>query len=385
VRRFTRLGSHVASAARYNRTALRGMQFRGELQHVLPMSSNALQMRRMSTPASGTEPDVDAIAYGFMASQALFTALELELFDKIDTPKTVAELQAAVGIQAPRLQTLLTALTSVNLLWRDTNGTYSLPQNVKASMVTTSKYYYGDYLKLQIGRQFYGQMGHLPQVMATGSGPDYTSWFADGEAADIYTRAQHNGSLATAFALIKRVDLSDSKKVLDVGGGSGAFQVGMCTKFKECQSFVLELPNVAETGEKIVASQHPEVKDRVKFIKGSALDAWPADTPKDVDLCLMSYISGSVPEKFVQALYDNAFAHVRSGGRFIVHDFMVNDDLQGPALGALWALQHVAVNADGVGLNPHEVSTRMTKAGFADIQVQEMIKGLTKVIIGHKK
>jgi hypothetical protein len=252
-------------------------------------------------------------------------------------------------------------------------------------MVTTSKYYYGDYLKLQIGRQFYGQMGHLPQVMSTGSGPDYTSWFADGEAADVYTRAQHNGSLATAFALMKRVDLSGSKKVLDVGGGSGAFQVGMCTKFPECNSTVLELPNVAETGEKIVASQHPEVKDRIKFLGGSALDVWPDETPKDVDLCLMSYISGSVPEKFVQILYDNAFKHVRSGGRFIVHDFMVNDDLQGPPLGALWALQHVAVNADGVGLNPHEISTRMTKAGFVDIEVQEMIKGMTKVIIGHKK
>jgi len=338
----------------------------------------------MSTPAQ-TEPDVDAIAYGFMASQALFTALELELFDKLDAPKTTAELNAALGINAPRLQTLLTALTSTNLLWLGADGKYTLPKNVKATMVTTSKYYYGDYLKLQIGRQFYGQMGHLPQVMATGSGPDYTSWFADGEAADIYTRAQHNGSLATAFALLKRVDLSASKTVLDVGGGSGAFQVGVCTKFPECKSYVLELPNVAETGEKIVATQHPEVKDRIQFIKGSALDAWPDNTPKDVDLCLMSYISGSVPEKFVQGLYNNAFAHVKSGGKFIVHDFMVNDDLQGPPLGALWALQHVAVNSEGVGLNPHEVSTRMTAAGFVDIEVQEMIKGLTKVIIAHKK
>jgi len=340
-------------------------------------------MRKFSTPGK-IEPDVDAIAYGFMASQALFTALELNLFDSIDQPRTVEELQKTTGITAPRLQTLLTALTSVNLLWNQ-NGVYSLPKNVAQTMVTTSKYYYGDYLKLQIGRQFYVQMGHLPQVMSTGKGPDYAEWFADGETADTYTKAQHNGSLATAFALMKRVDLSSSKKVLDVGGGSGAFQVGMCIKFPDCQSYVLELPNVAVTGEKIVADGHPEVKDRIKFIKGSALDAWPADTPKDVDLCLMSYISGSVPEPHVQSLYEKAFAHVRSGGRFIVHDFMVNDDLQGPPLGALWALQHVAVNSDGVGLNPHEVSTRMKAAGFVDIEVQEMIKGMTKVLIAHKK
>jgi hypothetical protein len=344
----------------------------------------AEEVPMVSTPVARTEPDVDAIAYGFMASQALFTALELELFDKLDTPKTAAELQADLSINAPRLQTLLTALTSVNLLWREANGTYVLPENVKATMVTSSKFYYGDYIKLQIGRQFYGQMGSLPQVMTTGTGPDYTTWFADGEAADVYTRAQHNGSLATAFALMKRVDLSGTKTVLDVGGGSGAFQVGICTKFPECRSFVLELPNVADTGERIIAGSHPKVKDRIEFIKGSALDAWPHSTPKDVDLCLMSYISGSVPEAHVQSLYDKAFTHVRNGGKLIVHDFMVNDDLQGPPLGALWALQHVAVNAEGLGLNPQEVCTRMAKAGFVDIEVQDMIKGMTKVIVAHK-
>jgi len=381
-RSLRRLSSHVRMAARHNSPAICGLAHTGQIFRTMPV--DRIQTRKFGTPAK-TEPDVDAIAYGFMASQALFTALELNLFDKLDQPRTLAELQKGANISAPRLQTLLTALTSVNLLWLEADGKYALPKSVAATMVTTSKYYYGDYLKLQIGRQFYVQMGHLPQVMSTGSGPDYAEWFADGETADVYTRAQHNGSLATAFALMKRVDLSSSKKVLDVGGGSGAFQVGMCTKFPDCKSYVLELPNVAETGEKIVATGHPEVKDRITFIKGSALDPWPADTPKDVDLCLMSYISGSVPEPHVQSLYDKAFAHVRPGGRFIVHDFMVNDDLQGPPLGALWALQHVAVNSEGVGLNPHEVSTRMKKSGFVDIEVQEMIKGMTKVLIAHKK
>lgn len=43
---------------------------------------------------------------------------------------------------------------------------------------------------------------------------------------------------------------------------------------------------------------------------------------------------------------------------------MVNDSLDGPELGALWALQHVTVNADGLGLCPAEVITRMGAGGF---------------------
>ena len=48
-----------------------------------------------------------------------------------------------------------------------------------------------------------------------------------------------------------------------------------------------------------------------------------------------------------------------------VHDFMVDDSLDGPLGGAIWALQHVTVNADGLGLAPREVVSRMGAAGFA--------------------
>jgi len=65
---------------------------------------------------------------------------------------------------------------------------------------------------------------------------------------------------------------------------------------------------------------------------------------------------------------------------------MVNDSLDGPELGALWALQHVTVNADGLGLCPANIISRMEVAGFdgSKCQTMEMIQGMTKVIIAHK-
>lgn len=53
--------------------------------------------------------------------------------------------------------------------------------------------------------------------------------------------------------------------------------------------------------------------------------------------------------------------------------------------GALWALQHVTVNADGLGLAPFEIIDRMKAAGFADAETKEMIHGMTKLIVAHKK
>merc|ERR1712190_291560 len=102
---------------------------------------------------------------------------------------------------------------------------------------------------------------------------------------------------------------------------------------------------------------------------------------------LMSYLTGSVPEKVIQSLYANAKKALKPGGRLLVHDFMVNDTLDGPALSALWGLQHVTVNADGLGLCPQEIIARMGKAGFAAAKCEtlEMIHGMTKLIVAHKK
>jgi len=346
--------------------------------------------RGLSTAAEADDIDIDSVAYGFMASQALFTALETDVFDIISTAgeggAALAELQKATGITAPRLQTLVTSLVGIKCLKRNSEGKYTLTPNTARFLVTSAKYYYGDYLRYQMGRQFYHRMGALPEVMSTGVAPSYASWFSDPEVAATYTKAQHNGSVATAKALIKRLELTKATSMLDVGGGSGAFSYVFCGKHPQLSSKVLELPEVCATGNTIKKEQAADVQERVAFIE---LDATSPDWPVNeaaFDIVLMSYISGSVPESIIRPLYANAFKALKSGGRLIVHDFMVDDTLDGPPLGALWALQHVTVNADGLGLCPAEIVSRIKDSGFDEskCETMEMITGMTKVVIAHK-
>ena len=56
----------------------------------------------------------------------------------------------------------------------------------------------------------------------------------------------------------------------------------------------------------------------------------------------------------------------------------------GPINSALWALAHVAVNPQGVGLRPALVCEAMSEVGFVAPRVQEMIGELTKVIVATK-
>merc|ERR1712048_591780 len=116
----------------------------------------------------------------------------------------------------------------------------------------------------------------------------------------------------------------------------GAFSYVFVGATPGLKSTVLELPEVCRTGERIKTQQSDDVRDRVKFVE---LDATSPDWPvsnESFDVVLMSYISGSVPEPVIADLYSNAYKALRPSGRLLVHDFMVDDSLAGPALGALW-------------------------------------------------
>ena len=351
----------------------------------------APRSRGMSTFEQQDDIDVDSVSYGFMASQAVFTGLEVGLFDALaaagDAGLDLAAIQKKCKCSAPRMQTLVTALCSIKSLRRGASGMYTLSPNSAKFLVTSSKAYYGDYLRYQMGRQFYHRMGDLPDIMTTGKAPSYADWFSDPETANTYTQAQHNGSMATARYLVKKkLSLEGAVDMLDVGGGSGAFSYVFTDSTPGLKSTVLELPEVCKTGEGIKATMSADVQSRVNFVE---LDATSPDWPVNdgaYEIVLMSYISGSVPESIIGALYKNAYKALKPGGRLLVHDFMVNDSLDSPALGALWALQHVTVNADGLGLCPKEVGDRMIAAGFdSAVETQEMIHGLTKLMVAHKK
>ena len=353
--------------------------------------STAVRTGKSASLDAVEDIDVDSVAYGFMASQALFTGLEVGVFEAIaaagEGGLALAGLQKQCKMDAPRLQTLLTSLVSIKSLLRAADGTYTLSPNTAAYLVQSSRAYYGDYLRYQMGRQFYHRMGALPDVMLTGEAPSYASWFSDPEVAATYTEAQHNGSVATAKYLVKKkLGIDGVSTMLDVGGGSGAFSYVFVEKTPGLKSTVLELPEVCRTGEGIKAKQSADVQGRVEFKELDATSPnWPVDDGV-YDIVLMSYISGSVPEAIIAKLYANAYKALKPGGRLLVHDFMVNDSLDGPALGALWALQHVTVNADGLGLCPAEVIGRMGSAGFdaTKCETMEMIHGMTKVIVAHK-
>ena len=329
--------------------------------------------------------DVSHIAFGFMASKALFAGLHIDVFTLLAAgAKSSKQIADEADIPMNRVTTLMTALTSVGLVDRDDKDEiYSNSPGAEAFLAKGAKYEFGDYLRYQIDQQMYPLLGQLNEVLDGTLDPDsidsYQHWMADPEQASIYCEAQHAGSLGPGRTLARLVDLSEADTLLDVGGGTGAMSIRLLEAYPKLISTIIDFPNVAEIGWQFIATAG--MVDRIRYIPSNAL---VAEWPKEQGAILMSYLFSGIPGAEVSRLVDYAFDCLAAGGSFMVHDFMVENDRTGPPMAALWQLQHMAFTPEARSVTPGWLRTRLQEAGFVDIQEDEMIPGLTRLIHARK-
>jgi ubiquinone/menaquinone biosynthesis C-methylase UbiE len=311
--------------------------------------------------------------------------LHIDVFTQLAAgPKNSAAIAKEAQIPMNRVTTLMTALTSIGLVDREEEGEiYSNSPGAEAFLAKGAKYEFGDYLRYQIDQQMYPFLGQLNEVLDGSLDPDavdsYQHWMSDPEQASIYCEAQHAGSLGPGRTLTRLVDLSAAKTLLDVGGGTGAMSIRLLEAFPNLASTIIDFPNVAEIGWQFISSAG--MVNRIRYIPSNALTA---EWPKEQDAILMSYLFSGIPGSEVPRLVEYAFDCLAAGGSFMVHDFMVEDDRTGPPMAALWQLQHMAFTPDARSVTPGWLRSRLQEVGFIDIQENEMIPGLTRLIHARK-
>jgi len=322
--------------------------------------------------------DISKLAYGFMASKALFVALEIDVFGSLAAgQKTLAELASETGIATSRLHTLLTACVSVGLLSKSGDRYANAPAS-QEYLVRTAPRYFGDYYRFQIDRQIYPVFERLSDALH-GKRQQFYNITQDGEEADYFSRAQHSGSMGPAAAMSRLVDLRDRQKLLDVAGGSGAFSITLCRRYPALTCTVMDFPAVEPVAQRFIGEA--KLEDRIHFLAGSALETeWPADQ----DVVLISYLLSAVGASTIPSLLRYAFKALAPGGLLIVHDFMVEDDGTGPTSAALWLLTSLLIDPDAELLAPGSLSKHIAKAGFADVRHQEVIPTITRMIAATK-
>jgi len=336
----------------------------------------------MATPSEPIKPiedvhDISAITYGFMASKALFAALDFDLFTHIAGGiDQVPALASATGISENRLVTLLAALKSVGLIAERGGRLINAPATSKF-LVAGAPGDFRDYVRLVNGALGYEAFRHLSGALRgervfPDKGFYEGLFYSAGIGGEQFSSAQHSGSLGPARLMAKRIDLRDRRRLLDAGGGSGAYTLAFCAANPQLKATILDFPQTVETARRY--ARQSGLEDRVAHAPGNAVTTdWPAGH----DVVLMSYVWSAVGKADVDVLARRAFDALPPGGLVLVHDFMVDDARQQPAFAAWYLLESIIDNPTAVCLTPAYVEGVLQQAGFRTEPTEVMLAGIT--------
>jgi hypothetical protein len=321
--------------------------------------------------------EISAITYGFMASKALFSALEFDVFTHIaQGADSTSALAAVTGVAENRLLTLLAALKSVGLVSEAGGRLINAPATARY-LVAGAPGDFRDYVRYVNGAFGYESFRHLDEALRGDRIFPDKGWYEGlvyegGIGGERFSSAQHTGSLGPARLMAKRVDLKDRRKLLDVGGGSGAYSIAFCGANPQLSATILDFPETVDTAKRYARAAG--LADRIAHLAGNAV---AVDWPGGHDVILMSYVWSAVGEADIAILAKRAVAALPPAGLLLVHDFMVDDAREGPRFAAWYLLGSMLDNPSAVCLTPAYVDRVLRDVGFRVENTEVMLPGIT--------
>jgi ubiquinone/menaquinone biosynthesis C-methylase UbiE len=216
--------------------------------------------------ASGRVPEpIIETFWGVAVGRTVMAGARFGIFDLLKGREmTAAEMATECASNPAAMETLLNALNGFGYLKRN-HGKYSLSKKSEKWLVKGSPSAMGD--TVLFFAELFPILEHMEEIVRTGKSENIHNMDTSPRFWRHYMRGLASMARPTAPAIVKKIDLKGRPaKMLDVGGGHGIFSVELIKRFPGLESTVLDLPQAAEHGEKIVAELG--FADRVRFIKG---------------------------------------------------------------------------------------------------------------------
>lgn len=302
---------------------------------------------------------------GVYAFKALALATELGIFTDLadGRPATAAQLAERYGLRPRPAELLLTACTALGLLRLDPAGGYSNSPMAQEYLVRGGPYYFGGWVTV-VDRHEYPAYLKLADSLrgdhpATWD-PERQESLFDPVIADLFWEGMYSISAYTAQRLATAMDFGPVGRLLDVGGGGGAFAIELCRSLPHLQVTVFDLPFVCDLTRPRVTEA--ALTDRIAFAPGDFLDAG-TPLPGAHDAVLLSNILHDWGESDVQKILAHCAAALPPGGALLICESFVADDKRGPAPAALMSL-NMLVETWGRNYTAAEYGSWLRAAGL---------------------
>ena len=294
----------------------------------------------------------------FWKSSTVHTAVKLGIFSVIgDDQLTVEDVSGRIGGKPRGVVMLLNGLTAMGLLEHENNN-YINTEFSRSCLVKEAPGYIG-YIIMHHFHLVDG-WAKLYEAILNGT-PVETRSYGEEVERESFQLGMFNLAMAIAPTIAAAINLEGRSHLLDLGGGPGIHAIHFCLENPKLKATIYDRkttePFARKTTEKF------GVADRIDFAAGD-FNMDPLGGPFDV--AWLSQILHSNSYEECQVLIEKTVNALEPGGVILIHDFFLNDTLDGPVFPALFSM-NMLLNNHGRSYSEKEVSDMLSEAGARDI------------------
>ena len=313
----------------------------------------------------------------FRQSRVILTAYELGIFSAFDShPKTSDEIATAVNADPRATDRLMNALAALGLLHKQGN-LFSNSDFAAKFLVQQSPAYMSG---LQHTVHLWKTWSSMTDCIKTGKSVAYPGPINDraDEWLEGFIAAMHYRAIPQARETADLLDLTGVKRILDIGGGSGAFCFEFVNRVPGASAVVFDLPNVVPITHKYISKSGLE--ENVSTLAGNYLTDCFGSGYDLVFISAVIHINSS--EENMQLIKKSVDA-MNPGGQLVISDWIMNDERTKPEAGALFALNMLVGTQKGDTYTESEVTNWMMESGLKNIQRKPMVNQ-SSLMVGVK-
>jgi len=323
-----------------------------------------------------TADEIRQLSRSFQKSRVLLTAFELDIFTAIgDSRRSSSDIAESLNTDPRATDRLLNALCALGLLEKAGGLFANTPAT--ATFLVRGQSDFLSYLSHSIN--LWETWGTLTEAVRRGTSVADSSIAKRGDQwREAFIGAMHISAARCAPEVIGLLDLSGVTRILDVGGGSGAYSMEFVRARPESRVTVFDLPEVVPLSRRYIAAGG--MSEKIDVCPG---DLQTDDLGANYDLIFVSSIAHMFSLDDNRAFIGKCAAALAAGGQLVVKDFIVNEDRTQPPDAVLFALNMLVGTKAGDTYTEAEIRSWMEDAGLGHIQRKDTSFG-SALIIGRR-
>ncbi len=309
------------------------------------------------------------LAGSYWQTFTLHAGVKLRLFTILsDGPLAAPEVADRIGAPPRSVAALLHALCAMGLLSKNEER-FELVDAARRFLVEGADSYLGHMILHH--HHLSGSWARLDEAVRAGAPLRTSASFSDPEKREAFLMGMFNNAMLQAPDVAEAIDLGGRRRLLDLGGGPGTYAIHFCLKYPGLQAVVADLATTRPFAERTIARFG--LSGRIQF---SAVDILENRLEGRYDVVWLSHLLHALGSGECAQVIAKAAAVLEPGGKILIHEFILNDSMDGPLFPALFSLNMLLGTEHGQSYSESQLRSMLAEAGIGRIK-REAYRGPT--------